>query len=188
MEYVRKVYPVYQPARLSLEEMTAIAVPSTHVRTIIPEPLGLPGERGRAVRTFQQLERDATFARRVLEAYGNRCAICGYQLRLLDAAHIVPVADSLSTDRTENGLALCPTHHRAFDRGIIGIAEDGTIVVNEAKITRLRTTGYAGGLTEFLEWSRVGRPYHAPTDLSKTPTPETLRSALRLRGFRPALG
>ena len=35
--------------------------------------------------------------------------------RLLEAAHIVPVAND-GTDHPSNGIALCPTHHSAFDR------------------------------------------------------------------------
>lgn len=184
IEYVRTIYPEYQPAHVSAAEMATISPPASHVRVIIPpEPPELPGDRQRVVRNLLQLERDATFSRRVLEAYGNRCAICGLQLKVLDAAHLVPVADPTSTDRTENGLPLCPTHHRAYDRGIIGIAEDRTILLNEGKVGKLRAAGLGGGLDEFRTWSRVGHPVLDPTDPTKAPTPETLRAALRLRGF-----
>lgn len=183
VQYIREVYPAYQPARVTSSEMAALAVEVSHVRTLIPEPPELPGERRIAVRTFLQLERSANFAKRVLDAYGDRCAFCGLQLRVLDAAHIVPVADPMSTDRTENGVALCPTHHRAFDRGILGIEQDRTIVMNERAVGNLREAGYGGGLEDFRRWSRVGDPAYLPEDPSKAPTVETLKAGLRLRGF-----
>jgi len=36
--------------------------------------------------------RDNSFRSRVLTAYSNRCAFCGIQLKLVDAAHILPVS------------------------------------------------------------------------------------------------
>lgn len=104
--YIRDIYPNYQPAQVSAPEMEAIVPRPAKTRTLFPEPPPIPGERGRALRKFLALERSASFALRVLEAYNNRCAMCGVQLRVLDAAHIIPVADPTSTDRTDNGLAL----------------------------------------------------------------------------------
>lgn len=181
--YIRDIYPNYQPAQVSASEMEAIAPPPTGVRTLIPEPQGLPRERGRALRRFLQLERSATFSLRVLDAYGNRCAMCGLQLRVLDAAHIVPVAERASTDSTDNGLALCPTHHRAYDRALIGVAEDGTITLNARSVGALKAAGYGGGVDEFRAWSRVGEPIFGPSDPDKAPSPANLREGLRLRGF-----
>lgn len=73
--------------------------------------------------------RDPTFRMRVLDAYDARCAVCDQDLRVgdapldLEAAHIRPVRDD-GPDEIKNGLALCSLHHRAFDRGIIGLQED----------------------------------------------------------------
>jgi putative restriction endonuclease len=52
-------------------------------------------------------------------AYGNRCAVTRVQLRLVDAAHILPVGTTGSADHVRNGIALSPTYHRAFDAGLI---------------------------------------------------------------------
>ena len=76
-----------------------------------------------------RLKRDPTFRMRVLDAYDARCAVCGQDLRVgdaplnMEAAHIKPVRDD-GPDDIQNGLALCSLHHRAFDRGIIGLKED----------------------------------------------------------------
>ena len=59
--------------------------------------------------------RSAGFRDACLELHGARCMVCGdKRLAVLDAAHIVAVADGGSDD-SSNGLVLCATHHRAFD-------------------------------------------------------------------------
>lgn len=73
--------------------------------------------------------RDASFARNVRRAYAGRCAISGLELRNgggraeVEAAHIRPItADGPDTIR--NGLALSGTIHWMFDRGLIAIDDD----------------------------------------------------------------
>ena len=69
----------------------------------------LSGERQRIIGEVSRLSRDARFKQRVLFAYGNRCAVTRVQLRLIDAAHILPVGAPGSSDRVTNGLSLSPT-------------------------------------------------------------------------------
>lgn len=72
-------------------------------------------DRPRRRTEISRRERDPRFSFRVFGRYGAVCAVCGLTVaRLLDAAHIIPVADGGSND-ARNGLPLCPTHHRAFD-------------------------------------------------------------------------
>ena len=60
--------------------------------------------------------RSTGFRNAVLKSHGHKCACCDIKAsELLEAAHIVPVASS-GTDHPSNGIALCPTHHSAFDR------------------------------------------------------------------------
>lgn len=69
------------------------------------------------------------FRGEVLEAYGHRCAVCGYGLRMrdeiigLDAAHIQWRVQK-GPDLVSNGLALCVLHHAAFDRGAFGLRRE----------------------------------------------------------------
>ena len=71
------------------------------------------GPRKRALLTTWRLLRDRKFSKKVLSAYRHGCAMCGLQLGLLDAAHILPVGHPDSTDRTDNGIrALCVTSPR----------------------------------------------------------------------------
>ncbi len=85
------------------------------------EPGELPAAGERARRAATTLVRDARFARRVLDAYGHCCAMCGLGAGLVQAAHIYPASGPGSPDEPWNGLALCPNHHLAFDRHLIVI-------------------------------------------------------------------
>lgn len=79
--------------------------------------------------------RDPDFRIEVLRAYDYRCAMCGYDGKLdtvsvgLDAAHIRWWAYA-GPDTIENALALCVLHHRALDRGVVGVTEDLRIAVS----------------------------------------------------------
>lgn len=65
------------------------------------------------------------FRRAVLSAYRDHCAMCSIKLPdFLDAAHIVPDSDERGRPTTDNGIALCGLHHRAFDRNLIDIDQD----------------------------------------------------------------
>ncbi|MGB3778170.1 MAG: HNH endonuclease [Tunicatimonas sp.] len=79
--------------------------------------------------------RDQAFRRAVLRAYDGRCAITGWRLvngggRLeAEAAHIRPVEHG-GPDSVRNGLALSGTAHWMFDRGLIGVDEDHSILIH----------------------------------------------------------
>lgn len=103
-----------------------------------PPETDLPGdeERRYAARTVVAAVRDSRFRSRVVKAYDGRCAFCGLDLGLVDAAHIQSVHDA-GPDTVANGLCACPTHHRALDRGILLIADDFTISVNRPRLEEL---------------------------------------------------
>src|SRR5262249_46712978 len=57
----------------------------------------------------------------VIARYGPACAVCGMDVReVLDAVHIAE-KHARGSDDPANGLVLCATHHRAFDRGLFCI-------------------------------------------------------------------
>lgn len=69
------------------------------------------------------------FRQRVLLAYRSQCALC--RLRhpeLLDAAHIKEDSDG-GLPVVPNGVSMCAIHHRAFDKGVIGIRPDYKVEV-----------------------------------------------------------
>lgn len=83
-----------------------------------------PGEireltRRYVISTVQQRLYEARFRNAVLDAYRDHCAVCELHVRaLLDAAHVTPGYEVC------NGVALCATHHRAFDIGVLTFDRD----------------------------------------------------------------
>lgn len=125
--------------------------------------------------------RDASFKARVLNAYGNKCAFSGVQLKLVDAAHILPVSADNSTDDTSNGIVLSAIHHRAYDRGLVTFDEKYNIVINEMKFKELRNIGYDGGMEQFLKDLRP--IILVPPAVNDRPNVNFIRQANALRGW-----
>ena len=99
----------------------------------------------KVIRKFEQLNqaereeemilRSHIFRKAVLEIYDGRCAISGMKLEfgknitMVDACHIIPFADAQG-DTITNGIALSPTLHRAFDRGLVAVSDDYRVLVH----------------------------------------------------------
>lgn len=139
----------------------------------------LPAERQRVVQTMSRLSRDTSFRRKVLAAYEQRCAVTRIQLRLIDAAHILPVGVEGSNDDIANGLCLSPTYHRAYDRGLIYLDDDLVMKINPIKEQELIQVGLAGGLRDFKAY--LGDRIHLPQDRNQWPSVEFIRAANRFR-------
>lgn len=135
--------------------------------------------RRRIVEQVSRLSRSANFRREILQAYDNRCAITGIQLKLVDAAHILPVGAPGSTDEVTNGIAINPTYHRAYDRGLIYLDEAYTFRVNKKKEIALKTLKLSGGLTDFV--APLGKTIILPTNPGLRPSKECIRKANRFR-------
>ncbi len=79
--------------------------------------------------------RSATFKREVPKIYRNTCAISGHWLNvasntsMIDACHIIPFSESYN-DSITNGIALTPTLHRAFDRGLFTLDNEYKVIVS----------------------------------------------------------
>lgn len=89
------------------------------------------------------------FRQEVLGAYAHRCAMCGIQLDLVDAAHIVPHAHPQGHDVISNGLALCTLHHRSFDTGLLYVRDDYSIHLNLTRVRHLKKVGRVDGLRRY---------------------------------------
>ncbi len=115
--------------RIGLTDLDALANPKEReVRKIVTN---------RAIR-------DAAFRYQVVEqTYAGRCALTGLRLTNgfgraeVDAAHIRPVAFG-GPDAVRNGIALTKSVHWAFDRGLLSIADDGTILTVDRGAEDLR--------------------------------------------------
>jgi putative restriction endonuclease len=79
--------------------------------------------------------REEAFRRKVRGAYQNTCAFSGLRLTNgggrpeVQAAHIRPVASN-GPDSVRNGLALTGTLHWLFDRGLLAVGEDCSILLS----------------------------------------------------------
>ncbi len=83
--------------------------------------------------------REAAFAVSVKAAYRNTCAMTGLQIingggkAEVQAAHIRPVAAG-GSDSVRNGLALSGTIHWMFDRGLVSVDDDFSILVATGRL------------------------------------------------------
>lgn len=143
------------------------------------EIVELPFDRQVVVKTVKLLTRNASFRQRVLTAYDNRCAVTRAQLRLLDAAHILPVLSDGSTDQVANGIALSPTMHRAYDNCLIYLNEDLIMKVNEEKVRELISYNLNGGIEQLR--ASLNTIIHLPADKTQRPNIEFIKAANRFR-------
>lgn len=137
--------------------------------------------RRMAVVTIREVLRDRSFRERVLTAYGQQCALCSLQMELPEAAHIVPVAVEGSTDETCNGIAFCPTHHKAYDIGLVTIADDYRVLLSRARARELRRSRLHGGIAEFE--AALRDEIVVPPERAQRPRVEFLRKGREIRGW-----
>ncbi len=108
----------------------------------------------------------ARFRNQILAAYRCRCAVCVLRIRpLLDAAHVVPDRDPSRVILVNEGLALCATHHRAFDAKILRYDEHYKVRVE----LPARTTIGAGEETMLVAFD--GQPLTLPANDQWWPRP-----------------
>ena len=147
--------------------------------------MGLPERSTGMVREGETLPRhpgrDPDFREAVLRAYERRCAVCDFDLRIadmsfgLEAAHIMWPSHG-GPPEVPNGLALCTFHHKAFDRGVIGLEPESgeyrVLVSNE------------------LSWAESGLP--RSTRPARQESPPAARGGAqagrRVRGLAPPTG
>jgi putative restriction endonuclease len=147
----------------------------------IPEQdiAALAVSRKKIVDNIIRYSRDANFKKKVLGAYDNRCAVTRAQLRLVDAAHILPVPSGDSSDHVTNGIALSPTFHRAYDNCLIYLDEDYMMRLNKEKASDLKLINLAAGLKEFC--SLLDKKIHLPPDRGQRPNIKYIQLANKYR-------
>ena len=107
--------------------------------------------------------------------------MCGIQLELIEAAHIVPHPHEKGTDEITNGICLCALHHTAYDRSLIYFDEDFNIKINESKIVYLEKVGLDSGFRKFkrLAFDKV----QLPDNHTLRPNIENIKLANQTRGI-----
>lgn len=80
-------------------------------------------------------QRDPVFRRRVMEAYGHRCAVTGFRAEVAgtlvgcEAAHVRSVKED-GPDLVANGLCVEATMHQLFDAGAWTLTDDRRVLVS----------------------------------------------------------
>lgn len=139
----------------------------------------LPADRKLIVQTISRYSRNANFRKIVLIAYDNRCAVTRIQLRLVDAAHILPVPSGDSSDHVTNGLALSPTFHRAYDNCLIYLDELYVMRLNAEKFSSLKEVSLEGGIGFIKQY--LGKTIHLPMDVNQRPSSVYIKMANKHR-------
>ena len=129
-----------------------------------PVPFQHQSPRQRVTQLSHRAVRDRNFRKIVLHAYAERCALTGLRLingggrAEVEAAHIRPV-EQIGPDIVSNGLALCGTAHWMFDRGLVGLADDLTILVSRQSNDQDAVKGMINASGRLLV---PDRPAHRP--------------------------
>ena len=173
---------------LYLEYATLVHQASPNDLQRIAKAYDAPGSIRRLTVNRQKIEiatvaypRSPAFQKAVLRAYSNRCAMCGIQLGLIDAAHIIPHSHPEGEDIVNNGLALCALHHRSYDVGLVYVQENYSIQLNMARLRLLRKLKKSEGLKKFQRSFRAS--LLLPSELGSYPSPKNLSLANDLRGI-----
>lgn len=160
---------VYRKVHLSL-------TPSVQDAEGIPAPPPSLFSKAYAETTAQARLHQAHFRRDILAAYTDHCCICELRERpLLDAAHIIPDRLPEGVPSVRNGLAMCPTHHRAYDRNILLVNDQYRVEINRDRLDHAGGKATARTLVDF-----DGKPIWLPKDETKQPEREFLRKKLSL--------
>ncbi|MBV8226276.1 MAG: HNH endonuclease [Verrucomicrobia bacterium] len=177
--YYEPIWPVYviswEPNQLHAR-LEAVPVKEFVAAEGLAEEL----ERQYATRLAKQRIHQARFREIVLHAYGYCCAFSRLPIRqLLHASHIVPDPHKLGIASVQNGIALSPLHHAAFDANLLGIDSDYIIRAG----TRLKSYS-DGSLLERELKGLDGVRMHIPKRVEAQPSRDLL--AMRYKIFEEA--
>lgn len=121
-------------------------------------PLSIEDSRKRTIASIVRRRGQVEFRRKLLDAYGSRCAISDCDvIEVLEAAHIIPYMGPES-DSISNGLLLRADLHTLFDLGHIAI-DSGAMAVIISPLLRYSTYG-----------NIAARQVRLPADRSKHPS------------------
>lgn len=134
------------------------------------DPDSLEDGRRKTLAEIKRRQGQPAFRRKLLAAYGGRCAATGCPIEaLLEAAHIRPYLGE-ATNLVQNGLLLRADLHTLFDLGLVSVADDGRLLVSK----RLDATEYA---------RLAGRPLRSAAPVSDGPSPKALAWHRKAHGW-----
>lgn len=137
------------------------------------------GKRERFTYTRTGYKRDPRFSLDVLDAYKRTCCVCGRQLGLVQAAHIIPHSEPDSPNSVNNGLALCIEHHRLYDDALLLPGPGRKLVFNARRAEYLHQTHQQRGLDEIA--AKEGSEYAGPANRDHEPDEDYIKRGLAIR-------
>ena len=143
--------------------------------------LGDPADYGHPQRRYAETVvrtrlHQPIFRARVLHAYQDSCSICRLKhTELLDAAHIIPDAQSHGVPEVSNGIALCKIHHAAFDHLLLAISPEYKVQINRELLAEVDGPMLRFGLQEMH-----GHRIHVPRNQKLQPDRERLAERFEL--------
>ena len=114
----------------------------------------LPSDPGHGEdRLVERKERvgQSFFRNTLLSAYDCRCCVTGLSNpHMLDASHIVPWReDQRNRANPRNGLLLSALHHKAFDAGLMSVADDFTVLVCKSVLATVEDSFLGTALSSY---------------------------------------
>jgi putative restriction endonuclease len=128
-------------------------------------PTGIEDEREKTLRLIDQRRGQGGFRRTLLDAYGWRCAVTGYDAEdALEAAHITPYRGPV-THHPSNGLLLRADMHTLFDLGLVALDYDDQRLLVKDELRSTKYGKFADGPVAFptdprLQPSREAVAWH----------------------------
>lgn len=164
--------------RTAMEALSDI-IEATEFQGSTDQEILLGGKRKRVTVTRTAYARDPRFRDAVMRAYDGRCCVCGRQLGLVQAAHIIPHAYPDCVDLVTNGLALCIEHHRMYDDALLLPRANRQLHLNLDRVEHLKNTGRGEGLAGVQALSV--KQYKVPNDAASRPENALLERGVRIR-------
>jgi putative restriction endonuclease len=179
LENLQRFHQLDLPALRSVMQKADSATTETGLGKKGQVDVQVNGKRQKFTYTRKAYPRDAKFAREILAAYKGKCCVCGRQLGLVQAAHIIPHCDPDCPSTVQNGLALCIEHHRLYDDALLLPGPERTLLFNEARAKYLRETGRGVGLDGIK--ALCEKPYRIPKRPELQPSDEYLKRGIKIR-------
>ena len=92
--------------------------------------------------------RTSSFRRRLIKVYGHRCMVCGYK-KSVHAHHVIPRSEG-GSDKTKNGVLLCPNCHVEAHEGRISRSKLRRYKKKAKRTGRYRKAIFGSGTTAVL--------------------------------------
>lgn len=185
MQYIDSAYPSYHtPDITQITQVEKLFLLHNPMDTnVTKEDLDkLPADRKKALSTINRNVRERKFQIYINKIYKGKCAICGLQANLTEAAHIIAVSKK-GTDEAGNGILLCRNHHKAYDSGLIAITPDYKIAVVTSYLKKLSDAGLADDIDKFFADSRIGETIRLPDREEDYPNKDYLAKNCSSKGL-----